>query len=203
MGSEDSPTRMAMLEAVEKIMVEEGYASVTSRRVAEVAGLKQQLVYYYFKTMDDLILTAYRRHTARVFEQFEKVLASPQSLHAYWEISTDSFGTALSVEYMALANHNEAIRRETRLFGERLRVMQAKAIPRLPKKLVIETDTCPPAVISTTLNSIANTLIMETGFGMSYGHAETFAFIESVLNQIEPGDAAAPKRPTGGRKKAR
>lgn len=203
MGSEDSPSRMAMLEAVEKIMVEEGYASVTSRRVAEVAGLKQQLVYYYFKTMEELILTAYRRHTARVFEQFEKVLASPRSLHAYWEISTDSFGTTLSVEYMALANHNEAIRSETRLFGERLRRMQAKAIPRLPKKLVIETDTCPPAVISMALNAIANTLIMEAGFGMSYGQAETHAFIESVLNQIEPGDGTAPKRAPGSRKRAR
>lgn len=192
-----------MLDAVEKIMVEEGYASVTSRRVAEVAGLKQQLVYYYFKTMDELILTAYQRHTERMFEQFAEVLASPRSLHAYWKISTDSFGTALSVEYMALANHNEAIRKETRLFGERLRRLQVKAIPALPKTLLINSDTCPPAVITTALNAIANMLIMEAAFGMSYGHADTYAFIESVLNQIEPDDASASKRSGSPRKKSR
>src|SRR5580693_6739527 len=54
-------TREAILAAAETIMTEEGYAAVTSRRVAEKAGLKSQLVHYYFGTMDELFVAVYER----------------------------------------------------------------------------------------------------------------------------------------------
>ena len=47
-------------------MRDEGYAAVTSRRVAEQAGLKPQLVHYYFRTMDDLFLEMFRRGADRM-----------------------------------------------------------------------------------------------------------------------------------------
>ena len=53
--------RGALLDAAEQLMLEEGYAAVTSRRVAAQAGLKPQLVHYYFRTMDDLFLAVFRR----------------------------------------------------------------------------------------------------------------------------------------------
>src|SRR5262249_22294781 len=45
-SEESSGTRNAILDATEAIMREEGYAAVSSRRVAEKAGLKSQLVHY-------------------------------------------------------------------------------------------------------------------------------------------------------------
>ena len=42
------------MDAAEQLLLEEGYAAVTSRRVGARAGLKPQLVHYYFRTMDDL-----------------------------------------------------------------------------------------------------------------------------------------------------
>ena len=54
---EDSAeTREAILDAAEALLVEDGYPSVTSRGVAERAGLKSQLVHYHFGTMDDLLV---------------------------------------------------------------------------------------------------------------------------------------------------
>ena len=60
-GTETSKTRAALLDAAEKLMLEEGYAAVTSRHVAAKAGLKPQLVHYYFRTMEDLFLALFRR----------------------------------------------------------------------------------------------------------------------------------------------
>jgi TetR/AcrR family transcriptional regulator len=57
----ESGVRDAILDATESIMVEEGYAAVTSRRVAERAGLKSKLVHYYFRTMEDLFVAVYER----------------------------------------------------------------------------------------------------------------------------------------------
>ena len=64
MGSPGSPQWSRMLDAAETILCEEGYAALTSRRVAEHVGAKQRLVYYYFRTMDELAVETFRRSTA-------------------------------------------------------------------------------------------------------------------------------------------
>ncbi|HEY6427499.1 MAG TPA: helix-turn-helix domain-containing protein, partial [Acidimicrobiales bacterium] len=68
-GAETSKTRTVLLDAAEKLMLEEGYAAVTSRRVAAAAGLKPQLVHYYFRTMDDLFLALFRRRAEQGLER--------------------------------------------------------------------------------------------------------------------------------------
>src|SRR5262249_23627983 len=53
-GDESSATRALLLEAAEDLMREEGYPAVTTRRLAGRVGVSNQLVHYYFRTMDDL-----------------------------------------------------------------------------------------------------------------------------------------------------
>ena len=60
-GGPDAKNRVVLLDAAEQLMLDEGYAAVTSRRVAEQAELKPQLVHYYFRTMDELFLAVFRR----------------------------------------------------------------------------------------------------------------------------------------------
>src|SRR3546814_658709 len=95
-GSEDSETRSALLDAAQKLMLEEGYPGVTSRRVAATAGLKPQLVHYYFRTMDDLYLALFRRGASLNLERQARALASEQPLRALWEFSSEPAGAALT-----------------------------------------------------------------------------------------------------------
>jgi TetR/AcrR family transcriptional regulator len=60
-GAPDAKNRGVLLDAAEQLMLEDGYAAVTSRRLAVRAGLKPQLVHYYFRTMDDLFLEVFPR----------------------------------------------------------------------------------------------------------------------------------------------
>jgi AcrR family transcriptional regulator len=68
-GTSNQDTRTRILDATERIMLEEGYAGVSSRKVAARAGLKSKLLHYYFATMDDLFIAAFQRredwHIAR------------------------------------------------------------------------------------------------------------------------------------------
>src|SRR5215831_8544826 len=118
MGPETAATRSALMDATEAVMREEGYAAVSSRRVAERAGVNQQTVYYYFQTMDDLLLTTYRRRTQKVLEDLGRAMDMERPLHELWQIMSDPNEAALTMEYLALANHNAAIRLETIQFGE-------------------------------------------------------------------------------------
>src|SRR5438445_9965974 len=103
MGAPDAKNRMVLIDAAEQLMLEEGYASVTSRKVAAKAGLKPQLVHYYFRTMDDLFLEVFRRRADKDLAGFERAIAKDGSLHNLWRLNSDQRGAALTMEFVALA----------------------------------------------------------------------------------------------------
>jgi AcrR family transcriptional regulator len=81
-GAPDAKNRGVLLDAAEQLMLEEGYAAVTSRRVAEKAALKPQLVHYYFRTMDDLFLAAFRRRAEEGLQAHAQALKAEIALYA-------------------------------------------------------------------------------------------------------------------------
>jgi AcrR family transcriptional regulator len=76
-GAPDAKNRGVLLETAEQLMLEEGYVAVTSRRVADKAGLKPQLVHYYFRTMDDLFLAVFRRRAEQGVQVQAQSLITP------------------------------------------------------------------------------------------------------------------------------
>ena len=87
-SNNDSATRTALLDAAEALMLEEGYAAVTSRRIAGRAGVPNA-IHYYFETMDELFIELFRRGASRSLARQEEVLASPQPLWAFWDLLLD------------------------------------------------------------------------------------------------------------------
>jgi AcrR family transcriptional regulator len=190
-GSEDSTTRAALLDAAQELMVEEGYAAVTSRRVAAKAGLKPQLVHYYFRTMDDLFLAMFRRGAEHNLEAQAKALASPQPLRALWELNNDPNGTAVTMEFIALSTHRKAIRAEIASYAERFRKEQADALTSVLADYGVDPDELPTVAVLVLMTSISRILAMESGLGTTTGHAETVALVERFLERFE-GKAKSP-----------
>jgi len=174
-------------------MLEEGYAAVTSRRVAAKANLKPQLVHYYFRTMDDLFLAIHRRRVADGRERQARALASDQPLWALWDYSRDPRGTALTMEFIALANHRKAIRAEIASSAERFRADQLNGFQRVLRRHGIDPGAFPPIVCTVVLSSISRFLgIEQEALGISSGHAETVAFVERFIRRLEGERSAAP-----------
>src|SRR6202045_5543486 len=99
-GAPDAKQGGVLLEAAEQLMLEEGYAAVTSRRVAEKAALKPQLVHYYFRTMDDLFLAAFRRRAEEGLAVQAQVLQARQPLWALWRFSTPPAATPIPLGFL-------------------------------------------------------------------------------------------------------
>ena len=186
MGPENAATRSDLMDAAEAVMREEGYAAVTSRRVAERAGLNQQTVYYYFQTMDDLLLAAYRRRTQRVQEMIEQAMASERPLHALWQTFSDPFDAALSMEYLALSNHNELIRRETIEFGERSRRIGLDKVAERLEQTTPDEESVAPIGVITAITYIVHLIGFEATLGLRGGHKEVRVLVEWCLRQLEP-----------------
>lgn len=51
-------TRERLLDAAAQLIVEDGWGAVTTRRVADRAGLRPGLVHYHFRTVTDLLIEA-------------------------------------------------------------------------------------------------------------------------------------------------
>ncbi|MBW8486579.1 TetR/AcrR family transcriptional regulator [Actinomadura parmotrematis] len=185
MGAPDAKNRALLLDAAEALMLEEGYAAVTSRRVAARAGLKPQLVHYYFRTMDDLFLAAFRRRAEEGVERQAEALASPQPLRALWEFSTDPSIGALTMEYSALANHRKVMRDEIARYAERLQAMQNEAFERLAGRYGIDLEEFPAAFLGVLMTSLSRMTALEKNLGVTLGHAETTAVVERYLSRFE------------------
>lgn len=166
-------------------MLEEGYASVTSRRVAQRAGLKPQLVHYYFRTMDDLFLAAFRRRAEEGLAHRAEAFNADQSLHALWAFSDDPRGTALLMEFAALANHRKSIRAEVARYGELFRLRQTEVLTKVMEEKGIDTAQFPPIMVMVLMTSVSQILVMEETLGMRAGHAETREVVNRFLDQFE------------------
>jgi len=167
-------------------MLAEGYASVSSRRVAAEAGVKPALVHYYFHTMDDLFLALHRRRSESRLQLQERILTSDQPLWGFWDFCRDPQGTALTMELVALGNHRKVIRAEMTASAARFRAEQLKALTKILKGYGVEADQCPPIVAAILISSISRFLVLEEeGLELFTGHAETVAFIERFIRKLE------------------
>jgi TetR/AcrR family transcriptional regulator len=183
-GAEDSETRTALLDATEQLMLEDGYAAVSSRRIAGKAGLKPQLVHYYFHSMDDLFLAAFRRRAEEGLERQAQSIASAQPLRALWALSDDSRGTGLMMEFAALANHRKSIRSEIARYGELFRNRQTEVLAEVMEENGIDTALFPPVMVMVLITGVSQILVMEDALGMSTGHAETREVVDRCLGQL-------------------
>lgn len=184
-GAENSKSREALLEAAEQVMREEGYAAVTSRRIAECAGLKPQLVHYYFRTMDDLFLALLQRLTDAYLIHFARALASEKPLRALWEISSDPDSAALTNEFLALANHRKAIGAEFIKLNRRIRGMQVEVFKQVLLKAGFDLEEYPPETLAVALESLARGIAIERAVGITLSHEKTNALIDRYLAKFE------------------
>jgi len=190
-GAPDAKNRVLLLDAAEQLMLEEGYAAVTSRRLANKAGLKPQLVHYYFRTMEELFLEVFRRRAEEALEVHAQMLKLPQPLWALWRFGTDPAFTRISMEFMALANHRKEMRAEIAYYAERFREEQrqavATALERYGSRIQDQGQDIdiPPVVWTVLMSSLSRFLVLEQAIGMSAGHAETLELVENYLRRLE------------------
>jgi AcrR family transcriptional regulator len=175
-------------------MREEGYPAVTTRRLASRVGVSNQLVHYYFRTMDDLFVALLRRRSESNLRNLLRALGSEQPLRALWEFNSDPDEVRLIVEFMALMNHRKTIGQESARHANQLRTLETEALGRILAGYGLEPEELPPVCLS-ILMSLPRLLVMESAFGVSMGHAEMRALVDSYLEPLEKGQLPKMRAP--------
>ena len=184
-GAPDSATRHRLLEIAERLMAEEGYAAVTSRRIAQEAGVTSPLVHYYFPTMDDLFLELLAKVADENLSRQADALASPHPLRTLWKLASHPAGAAGTAEFASLAMHRPQIRAEIARHAERFRSQQIDIVRTLAVRgdLGIKPEDVAGFVV--ILTSLGRIVGQEHELGISLGHDSARDLLLSVVDAIE------------------
>ena len=174
-----------LLDITERLMVRDGYAAVTSRRVAIDAGVTAPLVHYYFPSLDDLFVALLRRRAEEQLTRQARLLAVDEPLRALWKFNVDRAAARIVAEFIGLSNHRKSVRVEFAAYAERFRAIELAALEVALADGRIDLGGLSPAGLLVLLSTAARGLVNEESVGISTGHREVHALVEELLTRAE------------------
>ena len=176
----------ALLDAAERLLVEVGHAGITTRRLADEAGVNNGLVHYYFGSNENLLVRALERFTERLIARQRDLYASDEPFVEKWRtamrflVAEDVTYEKVWLELQALAWNDEGLR--DRLAGVnaewRAVLTEAFAEPHRELGLQIPLDALVSLVITFNLG-----IMVERLGGIETGHAELLDWIDTWLSR--------------------
>ena len=175
----------ALLDAAERLLVDVGYARVTTRRLAEEAGVNHGLVHYYFGSIENLLVRTLERFTERLIGRQRELYGSDAPFVEKWRtamrylMSEDVTYEKVWLELQALAwNQPELRERVARVNGEwRAVLTEAFAEPRERYGIEMPLD----ALVSLVM-TFNEGIILERLLGIESGQRELLDWIEGWLS---------------------
>jgi AcrR family transcriptional regulator len=178
--------RTRILDAAEQIMLKDGYAAVTSRRVEAEAGIK---LHYHFGSIDDLFVAVFRRRAERSVERMREALTSAEPLRAWWALASDPRGTALLVELTAAANHRAMLQAEVAELARDVRRMEMDTLAAILDDYGIDQRELPPALVAAAVQGLALVVVQDEVRGFDTAPDQARAAMARLIDRLERGRA--------------
>lgn len=185
MGAVDSSTRIRLLEVAERLLETEGSASVTSRRIAQEAGVTAPLVHYYFRSMDDLFVDLLDKVADENLARQELALASDRPLTALWKLTSHPAGAVATAELATLALHRPLICAEIARHAGRFRAQQIDVLRNLAARGQLDIDPDDVAGLVVTITSLGRIVGEECALGITIGHDEAREHVQRLIARVE------------------
>jgi AcrR family transcriptional regulator len=176
----------ALLDAAERLLVDLGYSGITTRRLAEAAGLNHGLVHYYFGSIENLLVRTLERFTERLIERQRTMYAADTPFIEKWRtamrflVEEDVRYEKVWLELQALGWNRPEIREHlAKVDGEWRGVLtEAFAAPHEELGLDIPLEALIALVVTFNLG-----IIVERLSGITTGHGELLEWIDRMLEE--------------------
>jgi TetR/AcrR family transcriptional regulator len=179
----------AFLDAAERLLLEVGYAKVTTRRVAAEAGLNHGLVHYYFGSVENLLVRVLERFTERLTARQRAMYADPDvPFLEKWRqamrylVGEDVEYEKIWLELQALGWNHPELRERVVLVSAEWRAVLTEAFAEPRERYGIE---MPLDALVSLVMTFNEGIILERAQGVSTGHAELLAWIDGWLEAKE------------------
>jgi TetR/AcrR family transcriptional regulator len=190
---------VALMDAAERLLFEVGYAGVTTRRVAEEAGVKHGLVHYYFGSMEELLTQTLERFVEQLAEPLEALYADPNLTFAdkwrvgaqFWLTEPTARFPKILLELLAMGWNMPGLQPRLAEVHGRFRAIFEHYFSRAMREYGLDESEYPLKAIVAAVTSFQLGLIVEGLSGVEEGHAELLAWIQQWLDALE---ANGPRR---------
>ena len=179
----------AFLDAAERLLVEIGYAAITTRRLAREAGANQGLVHYYFGSMDNLLVRVLERFTERLIVRQRAMYAADLPFIEKWRQAMRYLDEDYASGYQKVWYELQAMAWNTPELRERIahvtvewREVLEEAFEQGRREHGIEMPIGALAVLVAAFNQ---GLILERLSGIDSGHRELLDWIDAWLEERE------------------
>ncbi|HEY2716191.1 MAG TPA: TetR/AcrR family transcriptional regulator [Solirubrobacterales bacterium] len=189
-----SPRELAVerfLDAAERLLISDGAAGVTTRRLAEESGQNQGLVHYYFGSIDELLLQTLERFTARVLARQAEMYGSEGPFAEKWRTAMGFVEEDLAsgypkvwAELEALALNKPELRERLIAVDDAWRTLLRDALLEAMDEYGLDAGPLSAEAWAALVMQFNKGLLTERLLGFDRGHAELLATIDSWLSSL-------------------
>jgi AcrR family transcriptional regulator len=182
----------ALLDAAERLLVNDGYARITTRRVAAEAGLNHGLVHYYFGSMEELLLQVLERFTERLVERQREMYGAPvpfidkwRSAVGYLEEDFRAGYPKIWLELQAMAWNRPELQERVRHVDDEWRSTLRAAFAEALDEYGLDRERFPLEAVLALVLTFNKGIQLEQVSGIDGGHAELLKWIDGWLSARE------------------
>jgi TetR/AcrR family transcriptional regulator len=180
-----SAAEEALLDAAERLLVDVGHAGITTRALAEQAGVNHGLVHYYFGSNENLLARALERFTERLIRRQREMYASDEPFVEKWRtairylVSEDQSYEKVWLELQALAWNDPALQSRLARVNDEWRAVLTDAFAEPHRRLGIDMPL--DALVSLVMTFNLGIIVERLG-GVDTGHRELLDWIDGWLS---------------------
>jgi AcrR family transcriptional regulator len=179
----------ALLDAAERLLVEVGHAGITTRRLAEEAGVNHGLVHYYFGSIENLLVRVLERFTAELTARQRAMYAAADvPFIEKWRqamlylVSEDVAYEKIWLELQALAWNRPELRKPLARVNDEWRAVLTEALAEPRERYGIE---MPLDALVSLVMTFNEGVILERLSGITTGHEGLLEWIDAWLERKE------------------
>jgi len=182
-----------LMDAAERLLYDVGYAGVTTRAVAEEAGVKHGLVHYYFGSMDELLTQTLERFVDQLAEALEALYEDPRLSFAdkwrlgsqFWVDEPASRFPKILLELLAMGWNMRSLQPRLTQVHARFRAIFERHFGQALRDYGLDQTEFPLKVIVAAVTSFQLGLIVEGLSDAHEGHQELLDWIQRWIDGLE------------------
>lgn len=181
-----------LLDAAERLLISEGHAAISTRRVADEADLNHGLVHYYFGSMEELFVQVLERFTDRLIARQRALYADDAPFIEKWRtamnfLETDQVSGYQKIwfELQALAWNRPELRDRIGRVNAEWRSVLTDAFEGVVSDYEIDTSAFPVSAIVSLVMTFNEGMILERLSGITEGQQDLLDAIDRWLQAIE------------------
>ena len=179
------PAQEALLDAAERLLVDAGHAGITTRALAEAAGVNHGLVHYHFGSNENLLVRALERFTERLIERQRALYGSDAPFAEKWRtamrylVAEDQSYEKVWLELQAMAWNDPGLRERLARVNSEWRAVLTEAFEEPHRELGIEMPL--DALVSLVMTFNIGVMVERLG-GVDTGHRDLLDWIDGWLS---------------------